>query len=435
MKAIIFFLTLFVSFTLAQELPKAGQEYTIAYDPAKNNILNGSRNLYVIYAFDYWSTEESYAGGARALFDNVLHPDPDRVHKKKLKQDGRFYSARIAIPDTVSLLSYYFTNGTNMDDNNEKTYVSYIYNKNGQPVRGARFRNVDFMVMAGKSKAEQMEEIKRELDAYPDNFMVYIPYWRMRFNQAENLDELMELRKTFEEQFKTLYDRYGKSNDLMLAEVSVYYNISPLLRKLFHSAPPESRGTIRKMSPKITQLMINKIECIPENKRSIWIQQFYEIATHQRTCPTPKPERHTLMQKPAPDFSFTTLQGDTLKLSDFRGKLVLLDFWGLWCKPCVDQIPNLKNVYDHYNDDGLVIISISSDRIVRKKSTDAYLVFIEDKGLDWLQVLDDKKGRIHDIYKVNRWPTLYLIDREGKFAARSDQLRGKRLERTISKHM
>ena len=63
-----------------------------------------------------------------------------------------------------------------------------------------------------------------------------------------------------------------------------------------------------------------------------------------------------LIGKPVPDFSATDLDGNPISLQDYRGKVVLLDFWAVWCAPCIAEMPNVKNVYDTYKDEGFDVI-------------------------------------------------------------------------------
>lgn len=72
--------------------------------------------------------------------------------------------------------------------------------------------------------------------------------------------------------------------------------------------------------------------------------------------------RLTSVEPPlAPDFSLSTLSGEKLSLSDYRGKVVLLDFWATWCEPCREEIPHFVELQSHYRDQGLQIIGVSMD--------------------------------------------------------------------------
>jgi len=128
-----------------------------------------------------------------------------------------------------------------------------------------------------------------------------------------------------------------------------------------------------------------------------------------------------------PELSGTTLDGKDISLEDYRGKVVLLDFWATWCGPCVEEIPNVKAVYDTYRDQGFEIIGISLDR-----SIDPLKEFIADKGLEWPTIFDaDQKASLADQFGITSIPTLYLVDRDGKIAAMNP--RGAALEPAVAK--
>lgn len=91
----------------------------------------------------------------------------------------------------------------------------------------------------------------------------------------------------------------------------------------------------------------------------------------------PRPAKD-LIGKPAPELSMQTLTGDTVKLSDLRGKLVLLDFWAAWCGPCRDQLPAIAKLYRETKDQGLILLGVNDD-----ETTEQALKFLQ--GPDQIQ--------------------------------------------------
>jgi thiol-disulfide isomerase/thioredoxin len=120
--------------------------------------------------------------------------------------------------------------------------------------------------------------------------------------------------------------------------------------------------------------------------------------------------------KPAPEFVKLTKEGKTLKLSDYKGKYVLLDFWGSWCGACRASHPHLKEINEKYGKQGLVIIGIAYERTQDKT---AWIKAIKEDGLPWIQILNDQgKVNVVDLYGVNGFPTKVLIDPEGNVVMR-----------------
>lgn len=114
----------------------------------------------------------------------------------------------------------------------------------------------------------------------------------------------------------------------------------------------------------------------------------------------------------APDFALPTLDGKTVKLSDYRGKYVVIDFWASWCPDCRRDIPNVKAMYDTYAQRGIVFLGVSFD--VKKESLEKA---IADYGIKYTQVSELKKWKETEIsknYHINWIPAMYLINPEGK---------------------
>ncbi len=136
--------------------------------------------------------------------------------------------------------------------------------------------------------------------------------------------------------------------------------------------------------------------------------------------------KKTAIGSVAPDIELPTPDGKTMKISDLRGKYVLLDFWASWCGPCRRENPNVVRVYQKYKDKGFEILGISLD-----KSKDKWLQAIQSDGLIWYHISDLKgwQSEAAKLYGVNSIPSTFLLDKEGKIIARN--LRGPALEQKL----
>jgi tetratricopeptide (TPR) repeat protein len=110
----------------------------------------------------------------------------------------------------------------------------------------------------------------------------------------------------------------------------------------------------------------------------------------------------------APDFSFTSSEGEHLTLDDLRGKVVVLDFWGTWCPPCVDSVPELRGLHKRYSKEpSFMLIGISSDG-----DEDTWREFTVKNKMIWPQYRD-RDRRIQRAFGVRAFPTYIVIDHEG----------------------
>jgi len=109
----------------------------------------------------------------------------------------------------------------------------------------------------------------------------------------------------------------------------------------------------------------------------------------------------------APDFSFTSADGEYITLEDLKGKVVMLDFWGTWCPPCVASVPELRNLNKRFSNDSFVLIGVSSDR-----DENAWRDFTDKNRMVWPQYRD-KEGRILEAFNIRAFPTYVVIDHEG----------------------
>ncbi|MGQ0810130.1 MAG: redoxin domain-containing protein [Nitrospiraceae bacterium] len=113
--------------------------------------------------------------------------------------------------------------------------------------------------------------------------------------------------------------------------------------------------------------------------------------------------------KVAPDFKLPDLNDKDLRLSDFRGKVVFLNFWATWCKPCREEMPSMEILYKNFEKDGLVILAVSIDRVTTKKDIPP---FVKNLNLTF-PVLVDSWGQTDKRYKLMGVPETYIIDQQG----------------------
>lgn len=146
------------------------------------------------------------------------------------------------------------------------------------------------------------------------------------------------------------------------------------------------------------------------------------------------PRPRVAIGAPAPDFSAKDLDGKTVRLADYRGKVVLLDFWSVHCGPCVAEAPKLSGTYHRYRDRGFEIVGINAgDELSELKE------FAGKHRMPWRQVRQAPTEELWNLYRARGFPVYFLIGRDGTLVAMSEEIRGQggldHLEGLLEKHL
>jgi thiol-disulfide isomerase/thioredoxin len=133
-----------------------------------------------------------------------------------------------------------------------------------------------------------------------------------------------------------------------------------------------------------------------------------------------------------PDFAEKDLNGQPLSIANYRGKVVLVDFWATWCGPCLAELPNVVAAYKKYHGRGFEIIGVSLDRA---NARDKLVEFTKNREMPWAQFYDGKywDNKLSKQYGIHSIPATFLLDGEGRVIAKN--LRGAALEAELEKRL
>jgi peroxiredoxin len=137
-----------------------------------------------------------------------------------------------------------------------------------------------------------------------------------------------------------------------------------------------------------------------------------------------------------PDFEFTDFEGTQRRLSEYRGKYVLLDFWGTWCRACHKDTPGLLNAYERFHSRGFEIVGMNTDE---PENFGAVKMWLEKNEIAWTQATLDSIRKTLDRYRIQVFPTTILLGPDGKILSLNQQekgepgLRGEALTTTLDR--
>lgn len=131
----------------------------------------------------------------------------------------------------------------------------------------------------------------------------------------------------------------------------------------------------------------------------------------------------------APDFTLNTLDGKTVKLSDFKGKKVILNFWATWCPPCKAEMPHMQNYYQSNKDKDIIILAVNLTN--QDKGLEVIHNFADDYKLTF-PILLDEQGSVGSTYQILTIPTSFFINEKGEI---HQKISGPMDEETMQKYV
>jgi peroxiredoxin len=271
------------------------------------------------------------------------------------------------------------------------------------------------VIMTGFPRGEEFQKVLEFIYGKQDLISdLSMQYQTMQFSGASQ-EELMELQLQFEVLDAQIKEDVKNFAAKVTDPIIAIYLISSLdLSKEFDFVK-EKMESITAQAP-----------------NSVYVREFNErIAQAEQSIAQQKMmeemAKKTAIGTEAPDIVMKNPQGQDLKLSDLRGKVVLLDFWAAWCKPCRMENPNIVAAYNKYKSKGFTVFSVSLD-----KDRDAWVQAIKDDGLVWDYHVSDLQfwqNAAAQLYGINSIPAAFLIDKEGNIIGKD--LRGPALEEKL----
>ncbi len=156
------------------------------------------------------------------------------------------------------------------------------------------------------------------------------------------------------------------------------------------------------------------------------VREFQELVTRP-VAPADQAARNTAVAG-FTTFRATDLAGRPIAPEDYRGRVLLIDFWATWCGPCLEEMPNVVRAYETWHGQGSEIIGVSLDRAGAEEQIRTVM---REQGMTWRQVYDGRfwQAEVAVLNNIHSIPATFLLDRSGK--VRYANLRGAELERRV----
>ena len=324
------------------------------------------------------------------------------IDSTELKAGKFAFSGKVAAPTSVTITLAHNGNGMRQAMKNPDNYVLYVENGLTTLVTKDSLKNSTITgAKLGVEHAKYSKLIARQTQGLAALDKEWFASTKEQKSDGKLAEKLRGIAKPLSEEKLAIQNQYIASNP------DSYFSLLAL------QEIAGSRIDIAKIEP-----MYNKLSANVRN--GITGQAFAKkIASAKATA----------VGAIAPDFSQSDVDGKQVKLSDFKGKYVLLDFWASWCGPCRAENPNVVSAFHKFKDKNFTVLGVSLDQPGKKED---WLNAIKKDELHWTQLSDLQgwKNEVSVLYGVSGIPQNYLISPDGKIVA--SNLRGEALHTKLA---
>lgn len=201
-----------------------------------------------------------------------------------------------------------------------------------------------------------------------------------------------------------------ESKKEMNASMSKEENFQSNLTRSFIESHPRNYASLYFLNRNRNSYPLTDLEVLYNKLKPYWENDLADVKEKIKSSKAIK------VGAQAPDFVKKDKDGKEVRLSQFRGKYVIIDFWGTWCGPCRSSHPHLVSLYQKYHSKGVEFINIASEGRADEATINRWKSAIEADGLTWTQILNDmdKSPDLVKLFNISGFPTKMLIDKEGK---------------------
>ncbi|RWU06380.1 redoxin domain-containing protein [Pedobacter chitinilyticus] len=369
-------------------------------------------------------------------------------------------SALLLAPVALMAQSDFTLKGTTKSvANGNKVYL--VYAENGQRLTDSAIVSNGSFEFKGKVTAPVMGNLFNNVNPYKkgantrnmDYTALYIEPGNITINSADSLKsgvaggtqvnidnaKLNALLKPFTEKEKALNDEYSKFTKEQKEDEAFMDAFMEKYNAVRDQKTPVYLGFV-KNNPKSYISMVQLASLASNDKVVGEVEKLYAALspelkatkTGQNIPKTIDATKKTAVGVAAMDFTQNDPNGKAVKLSDFKGKYVLIDFWASWCGPCRNENPNVVEAFNKFKDKNFTILGVSLDGGNTRTTKEQWLKAVEDDKLAWTQVSDMQgwNNEVSTAWGIRSIPANFLVDPNGKIVAKD--LRGGALHKKLA---